>query len=119
MNGVALVVADADHARLHAALSLAAAAAAAGKPARLFFHAGAVASLRKDRTWPEDAPLTAAGLPSIAALIDTALELNVRLIVCQSGLALTGLAVNDLADSRIETGGLVGFVTENAVSGLA
>lgn len=109
MRGLTVVVATADPARLHAALSLAAAAAAAGAATRLYFHADAVALAAPPHAWPDDARYAAAGLPSLAALFDEALAMGVRMIACQTGLALTGSSAGNL-DTHIETGGLVSLL---------
>jgi predicted peroxiredoxin len=111
MRGLTIVVAEAATGRAHAALSLAAAQAAMGGRARVFFHADAVALLRPPVTAPEDAHHTAAGLPTLAALIDEALALGVELTACQTGLALSGTSAAGL-DGRIGFAGMVGVLAD-------
>ena len=48
-QGLALIFAEANHARLHGGLSLALAAAALGRPVRLFFQGEAVCALQAER----------------------------------------------------------------------
>lgn len=108
-EGLALIVADLGHARLHAGLSLAATAAAAGRTVRIFCHAEGVALMQPGRVWQEDAAYQSAGLPTIADLLETALDLGVAVMVCQSGLALMNLSAADLP-VQIEGGGLLGFL---------
>lgn len=110
MRGLTLIVAGGDAARFHAALSIAAASAATGALTRLYLHSEAVALASRPRSL-DDARHQAAGLPTLAQMLDEALGLGVRLICCQSGLALAGLTVEAL-DARIEMGGLVGLFAE-------
>ena len=53
---------------------------------------------------PDDDRYRAAGQPTLAQMLDEALALDVKLICCQSGLAMA-----DALDPRIEIGGLVGL----------
>ncbi|WP_223799669.1 peroxiredoxin [Sphingomonas nostoxanthinifaciens] len=96
MRGLTIIVAGDDPQRFGTALAMAAAHAALGGSTNLFADGAAVvllAGLTEDRR----------------ALIDTALELGVRILACQTGLADTGLAFAAL-DPRIEAGGLVGVL---------
>ncbi len=105
VRGLTIVLAAPDAERLRAALTLLAANAALGGPARLFCQSDAVASLA-DLSAPRDAAYAVAGLPSLAALFEEALGLGVEIIACQSGLHLTGLTADRL-DPRIGYGGPV------------
>ena len=109
MRGLTIVVATDAVDRYRAALLLAAAHASAGGAARLFLNERAVGLLAAPAPL-EDIDFAGAGLPTLAELQEEALGLDVRLVACQSGLALAGA---DLAaiDPRIEAGGLVGIVT--------
>jgi predicted peroxiredoxin len=108
MPGVMIVAAGSDPARLHAALSLAAASAALGRPARIFLQGDSVALLRDDsRAEVEDH--SRSGLPSLKEMITESLALGVAIIACQSGIALAGMSAEDLP-AGVETGGLVGFL---------
>ena len=109
VRGLTIVVATDAVDRYRAALSLAAAQAAAGGAARLFLNERAAGLLGAPAPI-DDSRFASAGLPTLAELQDETLGLGVRLIVCQSGLALVGIHA-DALDSRIETGGLVGIVT--------
>lgn len=104
MRALALIVATADAERLRGALTLAAAQAALGEEATLFLQLDAVALLRPPVAAPRDAAHSACGLPELAALMDEARALGVRLIACQSGLALAGMTAADLP-AGIEAGG--------------
>ena len=108
MPGLTLIVAGADARRLHAALSMAAASAAAGAATRVYLHGDAVLLLLPPLRAPDDDRHRMSGLPTLAQLLDEALELGVHLICCQSGLAMAGMAADGL-DPRIEVGGLVGL----------
>lgn len=109
MRGLTLIVAGADPRRFHAALSMAAAAAAAGAATRVYLHGDAVLLLVPPLRSPDDDRHRMSGLPTLAQMLDESLELGVRLICCQSALAMDGIAVESL-DPRIEVGGLVGLL---------
>jgi predicted peroxiredoxin len=112
VRGVMIVAAGSDPARLHAALSLAAAMAALDRPARLFLQADAVALLR-DPNVPRDESGRESGIPALDEMIAESLALGVTIIACQSGLALAGMSAGDLPRG-VETGGLVGFLASQA-----
>lgn len=109
MRGVTVILAEAAPARLRAALSLTSAVAAVGGRARLFLHEDAVTLFAAPLTSPADARRSAAGLPTLAQLLEEALAMPVEVILCQSGLAMAGMEVGQL-DPRIATGGLIGVV---------
>jgi predicted peroxiredoxin len=111
MRPLRIIVATADAERLRGALVLAAAQAALGGDATLFLQLDAVALLHAPVTAPRDEAHQAAGLPSIADLIEDALTLGVAIIACQSGMALAGLSV-DMLPRGIETGGPVAFLQQ-------
>lgn len=102
---IMLIAEDAPRGR--AALSLALAQAALGDQVRIYAHERAVMLLA-------DAPLAdddftacaAAGLPDRRAMLAMAIESGVTLIACQTGLAMTGLTLDDLAPGA-EAGGLM------------
>ena len=107
MRGLTILIAGRDPDRLRSALGLAATQAALGGRARLFLDGIAVTLLATPLAEPRDPVLRAAGLPTLAELVNTALALGVAIILCQSGLALAGLA--DI-DERFETGGMAGIM---------
>ena len=108
--GLSIVVAGTDPARLHAALTVAAAWAALDRPARLFLQAEAVGLLRPGRD-PGETGKGATGLPSLTELLAESQAIGVTIIACQSGLALAGMSAEDLP-AGVESGGLVGFLAE-------
>ena len=112
-RGLALVFAEANHARLHAGLTLACSAAALGRPVSLFFHGESVAALSPGRHWQGDAALEAAGIPTIATLLASAADLGIAATACQSGLHLCGLSAAALPDG-IDSGGMVAFIAAAA-----
>ncbi|HEY1145345.1 MAG TPA: DsrE family protein [Allosphingosinicella sp.] len=111
MRGLTIIVATADPARFHAALSLAAAQAALERPARIFLQAEAVALLRQPVAMPDDARYSAAGMPRLGELLDEAMALGVTVTACQTGLALAGMQAEQLP-AGVETGGLVGLLAQ-------
>ena len=90
LRGLTVVVATADPDRWRAALMLASAEAALGGRTRVYCHEAAVTLLARSE------------------LVDTALELGIVLIACQSGLAAHDLPLPDFA----EAGGLVSLLAE-------
>jgi predicted peroxiredoxin len=110
-RGLAIVFAEANHARLHGGLSLALAAAALGRPVRLFFQGEAVCALQAGRRWAGDKANRAAGLPPLAELLAQAIGLGVPTMACESGLHLCGLGQPGLI-AGVETGGMVAFLAD-------
>ncbi|WBO23532.1 peroxiredoxin [Sphingomonas abietis] len=106
MRGLTLIVTR--PAGLRAGLELAAAQAALGGAARLFCQSEAVSALAPLHD-PRDGDYRAAGLPTLAELVEDALALGVAIIACQSGLALTGIEAAML-DPRIGFGGPVSIL---------
>lgn len=111
MPGLNIIVASAEGERFYAALETAAASAALGRPARLFLQGEAAALLRTPVAFDGDAARRAAGQPDLASLIAEATAMDVRLVVCQSGMALAGMTASDLAP-QVRAGGLVSFLAE-------
>ncbi len=111
MLGLSIIIASADGERFYAALETAAAAAALGRSARIFLQGPAAALLRTPVAFGGDAARRAAGQPDLVSLIAEAMVMDVKLVVCQSGMALTGMTMSELAP-RVRTGGLVSFMAE-------
>lgn len=111
MRGLTIIVAGADGDRLHAALSLAAAHVALGGRGRLFLQAEAVTLLCPPIIAAGDAARQAAGLATLDQMLLEALDLGVELVVCQSGLAMSGLVASEL-DPRIAAEGMIGLLTD-------
>lgn len=113
MPGLSIIVASDDGARFYAALETAAAAAALGRPARIFLQGEAAALLRTPVAFGGDAARRAAGQPDLVSLIAEAMAMDVRLIVCQSGMALVQMTASELVP-QVRAGGLVSFLAEMA-----
>jgi len=107
MRGLTVLIATAELDRARAALTLACAQAALGGRVRAYFHEGAVALLLPSNAG--DPRLAAAGIPAWPELVETARASDVALIVCQTGLALAGLAHDALVPGT-EAGGLIGLL---------
>ncbi len=90
MRGLTIIVATADPARFRAALMLASAHAAIGGTTRVYAHEGAVRLLVHGE------------------LLNTARQLGVTLIACQTGLADADMALPD----SVEGGGLVSLMAD-------
>jgi predicted peroxiredoxin len=111
MPDVNIIIASADGRRLYSALEAAIAWAALGKSVRVFFQGESVALLRAPIAHAGDEARRAAGQPDLAWLINEAAEMGVTLIVCQTGLAVVGMAIAD-ADALVQAGGLIGFLAD-------
>jgi predicted peroxiredoxin len=109
MSQVAIIVAGNDSARLYAALEAALAWAALGREVQLFCQGEAVACLRRPVFHAGDRARQAAGQPDLAGLLTEARELRVQLFICQSGLALAGIAMEELVVDATAAG-LIGFL---------
>lgn len=109
MPGLNILVLTDDAERFRGALTLALAQAALGGGVRLFLQLDAVRLLRDAAPAPRDDDHAAHGLPTLAVLIDEALEAGIAILACQSGLALAGLDAAAL-DMRIEAGGPLSFL---------
>jgi len=109
VRGLTIVIAEASTARFRSALTLALAQIALGGAACIFLDGAAVALARIALPATDDDMHIAAGLPSLAELRDEALDAGMRLVLCQSGLALTDSAAED-HDPRAEFGGMVGVL---------
>lgn len=109
MRALNIIVTTADAERLRGALTLAGAQAALGGGASLFLLLDAVTLLRAPITAPRDGDHQAAGLPTLAHLLEEILALGVAIIACQSGMALAALDADDLP-AGVTTGGPIGFL---------
>ncbi len=110
MTGLTIIIASADAARFRAAMSTALAQAALGGSVRLYCHEASVALLARAPRDDDDGPgLAAAGLPDRPALIAMAQAAGIALIACQTGLALTGVTLEALAEG-VEAEGMVSLL---------
>ena len=111
MNLTILLIAD-DAERGRAALSVALAQAALGGAVRIYAHERAVRLFTAgDRPDDDAAALAAAGLPDRLALLEMARENGIKLIACQTGIAITGASMEALAPG-VEAGGLVSLLAD-------
>ena len=100
------------HERTHYAFLLAAGAAAIDRKVIIFASnegcRGLTATAESD---PRDAEIQACGVAGLATLRDACMELGVRLIACEAGLRMIGLAASALLPS-VEIAGVTTFLTE-------
>ena len=112
MKGLAIIVASPDPARFRTALTLAVAQTALGGKVRLYCHEASVALLaRTERADDDSVALAATGLPDRHGLIAMALAGGVSLIACQTGLAVAGLAMDDMT-AGVEAGGMMALLAD-------
>lgn len=109
MRGLTILVAERSATRLRSALTMAAGHAALGGATRLFLDAAAVPLVRAPIGDDGDALWRDAGQPTLADLLDVAIDHGVRIILCQTGIAMIGASPADF-DDRIETGGMIGVI---------
>jgi predicted peroxiredoxin len=108
---LALLVVSADPARLRAALTLARAEIALGSAASIFLQGEAASLVKPPITDPRDRVWLIAGEPSLAQLLDEALDDGVTVSLCQSGLAMAGIDASDL-DPRVALTGPIAFLAD-------
>ncbi len=106
---LAIILCEYQHARVHAALSLACAAAALGRGVSVFASGVSVTALRRDACWHEDVAIKAVGGATLPELIRSAHELGVAFTACETGMHLARMRSDFLADF-VTTGGLLGFL---------
>jgi len=111
MQGLNIIVAVAEGRRLYAALEAGMAAAALGRPVRIFLQGEAAALLRDPVCFAGDEARRAAGQPDLAWLVEEAVAMDVALFVCQSGMALVGMAATELVP-HVRAAGLVSFLAD-------
>ena len=111
MPSLNIIVAVAEGRRLYAALEAAMAMAALGRRVRVFLQGEAAALLRDPVSFAGDEARRAAGQPDLAWLVEEAIAMEVALFVCQSGMALAGLAANALVP-QVRAAGLISFLAE-------
>lgn len=111
MPGLNIIVAAAEGGRLYAALETAMAAAALGRPARLFLQGEAAALLRDPIGFAGDTARRAAGQPDLAGMIAEAAAMEIGLFVCQSGMALADMTADALVP-HARAAGLVSFMAD-------
>ncbi|AJA11573.1 hypothetical protein SKP52_23655 [Sphingopyxis fribergensis] len=104
-----VIVAVAEGRRLYAALEAGMAAAALGRPVRIFLQGEAAALLRDPVTFSGDDARRAAGQPDLAWLAEEAIAMEIEMFVCQSGMALVGVAATELMP-HVRAAGLVSFM---------
>lgn len=115
MQRLNIIIASNDGGRFYAALETAIAAAALGRLARLFLQGEAAALLRIPVSFAGDDARKAAGQPDLAALIAEAVAMDVKIFVCQSGMALAGVTAKDLVP-QVRAAGLISFLAETGAS---
>lgn len=110
---LSLIVQTGSYERAHYALAIAAAAAAIGRPATLFFTMGALQALVAGQGWralpgaEADARLAAAGCGDFETLLASCVELGVAFMACEMGLKAMGIPRSRLRpDAPIAEGGL-------------
>lgn len=108
---LALLLVSADPARLRAGLTIGRAEIALGGTASIFLQGEAAGVLKPPIADPRDAAWTAAGEPTLAALLDEALDDGVAVSLCQSGLAMAGIDAAKL-DPRIALTGPIAFLSD-------
>ena len=101
------------HERAHYAFMLAVAAAAIGRPVVLFATNDGCRALLQD--WSSlvqagrDAAVIAQGVAGLDELREAAVELGVRLLVCEAGLQMAGLPASALLPT-VEVSGIPAFL---------
>lgn len=112
MTGLTVIITTPDSVRFRAGLTLAIAQSALGGRVRLYCHEASVALLtHAERPDDDGTALAVAGLPDRLALIAIARDNGVALIACQTGMAMAGLAMDDMTEG-VEAGGMMGLLAD-------
>ena len=109
MRGLTIIVADVSSERFRTALDMAVSQAALGGAARIFLNGEAVSIVRQPIVGWEDESYAEAGLPTLLQLYAEALDQGVAVMICQSGMQMTGAEPRDY-DARVEYGGMVSLL---------
>ena len=111
-----ILLASGGHGPAHAAFTLAAGAAALGRPVLVFaMGAGCRALLAEPGEREQDALVRSRGVAGLAELREAAAELGARLVACEAGLRGEGLDPAALLPG-VEVAGVVAFL-DAALSG--
>jgi peroxiredoxin family protein len=107
---LSILLASGGHGPAHAAFTLAAGAAALGRPVLVFAMGAGCRALLAEAGWEDDdARLRARGVAGVGELREAAAELRARLVACDAGLRGEGLDVAALA-AGVEVAGVVAFL---------
>ena len=109
MRGLTIVVADVSSERFRTALDMAVSQAALGGKACVFLNGEAVSIVRQPIIRWEDEAYAEAGLPTLPQLYAEALDQGVRIVICQSGMQMTGAEPLEY-DARVEYAGMVSLI---------
>jgi predicted peroxiredoxin len=115
MSGLKIIVLTDDAERFRGGLILAITHNAMGGNAAVFLQLDAVRLLAPGMSGPRDTTHLSAGLPDLATLITEALDADVQILICQTGLALCGMDATML-DPRIQPSGPITFLHELAAT---
>lgn len=111
VSDIAIIIATTAPARFRAALTLALTQAALGGRVRVYVHEDAVPMLaRHPRADDESDRLAENGLPDRLDLIAIALEADVEIAACQTGMAIARLDIDDLVPG-VEAGGMMALMS--------
>lgn len=111
LTGLTIIIATADPARFRAALTLALTQAALGGRVRAYVHEEAVPMLaRSPRIDDKSDQLAENGLPDRLDLIAIALEADVEITACQTGMAIARLDIDDLVPG-VDAGGMMALMS--------
>ena len=112
-SALAILLMSGTHERAHYAFMMAAAAASLGRPVILFAANHGCRALRDD--WSEldevgrDAVIRRGGVAGLGELRQSALDLGVRLIACESGMQMEAIETASLVQG-VEVAGLATFL---------
>lgn len=113
VRGLTIILTEAAPERLRGALMMALTNVALGARARLFLQFETVGLLCAPITSTHDADHMTIGLPSLAQLVDDALTQGVEIVLCQTGLHLTGRIAEEF-DPRCHFAGIASLMAEIA-----
>ncbi len=120
-NALGILLISGTHERAHYAFSLAAGAAALGRPVLMFATNAGVRAFCTDWSNVEDvgrdAVIRFRGVAGLGEMRESAREVGVRMIVCEAGLKAEAIERSTLWDA-VETGGMATFLEATAAGQL-
>jgi len=111
MQGLTIIVATADEARFRSAAGLALSYLALGGRVTMFLDTDAVSLFGPSIAGKQDARFVAIGMPTLAGLVEELFAVEIKVVLCQAGMAMAGLSADTL-DPRLSYGGMIGLLAD-------
>jgi predicted peroxiredoxin len=111
MRPLTIIVATADEARFRSAAGLALSYQALGGSVTLFLDTDAVSLVAPPVPERQDARFVAIGMPTLSDLVEELFAIEIKVMLCQAGMAMAGLSADTL-DARLSYGGMISLLAD-------